>query len=929
MSAAWVVAAALLLVSPGRGAHTSCPSLFHLPGDLMIEGLFPVHSNSTGRNRSMGQLPVCRGLNSWGYSQFQAMRLAVEEINNSSHLLPNVTLGYHIWDTCEESLYLQAVLQLDPDGEHNSRAGYSDRVVAVVGPDTTDMTHLLSRILTFYQFLQISYNAKDQIFTDKRQFPLLFRMVPNENHQTRGLLSLVQQLGWKWVSAVGHGTQASQTSLQMLISEARAQGICVSYQGLLANRDWTLVSREQLKKVIENIERTKTNVTLLLVDNSVAQSFFRVVVELKVTRKIWIAPETWVLSEEVSNLPGIETVGTILGLTIKPVILPEFLPFVKKTLRCNPWNGLSPSEQQALKNVGGCYQFCSDCHSLSLEILEDVLNSRIWHWSFYSYAAIYALAQALHQLLGCDHESCPTKEVLTPWQLYEILAQVDFSLQNNTIKFSNQTDLFLGYNVITWNWVNGSLDHKTIGNYSAQSLIIDQSKIKWPTPDGLCFIINPPGSNPPAIAETGDLNPVLQAPSQSLYLFTTCTVKRSCWWVSGRQEVPPAAWSTSASGMPKTSPFEQLSWWQQQQNPPLDSLFLPEVPTSTCVTECKAGQIRSKHTLDECTCRCDSCPEGTYQNQTNSDFCLPCPPQMWSPKRSSTCFYPVITFLSIRDTTVAALIIVSLVDFSLLCGCLLVFALHRQTPVVRAAGGKLAFVMLVSLLASCTTTLLFVVEPTPLGCLVRQPIFALSFTLCISCLLVRSCQIVFIFKLARRLPWAHKLWLKYQGAYASLGLSVLLQGGLCALWLSLSPPSLQADVVSPREIFLRCSEGHVLGLGSVLGFLGLLGAACFALAFWGRNLPKNYSEARLLALSMLVFLMGWGSFMLIYATTEGKGRQIATLQMFTVQTSVYAILCTFFLPKCYIILFKPQHNTVAHFQTCIQTYTATPQTMTP
>ncbi|XP_072833816.2 taste receptor type 1 member 1 [Pogona vitticeps] len=791
-----------------------------------------------GRVSQRGFVLPSHRLNSWGYSQFQAMRLAVEEINNSSHLLPNVTLGYHIWDTCEESLYLQAVLQLDPDGEHNSRAGYSDRVVAVVGPDTTDMTHLLSRILTFYQFLQISYNAKDQIFTDKRQFPLLFRMVPNENHQTRGLLSLVQQLGWKWVSAVGHGTQASQTSLQMLISEARAQGICVSYQGLLANRDWTLVSRDQLKKVIENIERTKTNVTLLLVDNSVAQSFFRVVVELKVTRKIWIAPETWVLSEEVSNLPGIETVGTILGLTIKPVILPEFLPFVKKTLRCNPWNGLSPSEQQALKNVGGCYQFCSDCHSLSLEILEDVLNSRIWHWSFYSYAAIYALAQALHQLLGCDHESCPTKEVLTPWQLYEILAQVDFSLQNNTIKFSNQTDLFLGYNVITWNWVNGSLDHKTIGNYSAQSLIIDQSKIKWPTPDGL-------------------------------------------------------------------------------------------VPTSTCVTECKAGQIRSKHTLDECTCRCDSCPEGTYQNQTNSDFCLPCPPQMWSPKRSSTCFYPVITFLSIRDTTVAALIIVSLVDFSLLCGCLLVFALHRQTPVVRAAGGKLAFVMLVSLLASCTTTLLFVVEPTPLGCLVRQPIFALSFTLCISCLLVRSCQIVFIFKLARRLPWAHKLWLKYQGAYASLGLSVLLQGGLCALWLSLSPPSLQADVVSPREIFLRCSEGHVSGLGSVLGFLGLLGAACFALAFWGRNLPKNYSEARLLALSMLVFLMGWGSFMLIYATTEGKGRQIATLQMFTVQTSVYAILCTFFLPKCYIILFKPQHNTVAHFQTCIQTYTATPQTMTP
>ncbi|KAJ7306504.1 hypothetical protein JRQ81_009859 [Phrynocephalus forsythii] len=333
--------------------------------------------------------------------------------------------------------------------------------------------------------------------------------------------------------------------------------------------------------------------------------------------------------------------------------------------------------------------------------------------------------------------------------------------------------------------------------------------------------------------------------------------------------------------------------------------------------------------MDECTCRCDDCPEGTYQNQTNADTCLPCPPQMWSPKKSASCFHPVTTFLSPQDTTVGALVALTVADFAILCACLLVFAVRWRTPVVRAAGGPLAFVMLASLLASCAVTLLFVAKPTPLGCLIRQPLFALSFTLCISCLLVRSCQIVFIFKLARRLPWVHNLWLKYRGMYTSLGLSLLIQGGLCALWLHFSPPSLKVDAVGTQEVFLRCSEGHFLGLGSILSFLALLGGACFAVAFWGRKLPKNYSEARLLSLSMLVFLMAWGSFILIYATTEGKGRQIAALQMFTVQTSVYAILCTFFLPKCYIILFRPQHNTVAHFQTCIQAYTASPQDATP
>ncbi|KAJ7306502.1 hypothetical protein JRQ81_009857 [Phrynocephalus forsythii] len=464
MSVAWVVAAAaLLLGTTGKGAHRTCPSLFHLPGDLMIEGLFPVHSNSTGQGgHSEGLLPICSGsfttpsrLNPWGYTQFQAMRLAVEEINSSPHLLPNVTLGYHIWDTCEEDLYFQAVLQLGPGGD--ARAGYTRRVVAVVGPDTTKMTRLLSRILTFYQFLQISYNAKDQAFTDKKQFPLLFRMVPNENHEIRGLLSLIKELGWKWVSAVGRGTRASQPPVQTLIAEAGAQGICISYQGLLASRDGVLVSRSHLKKMIENMARAKTNVTLVLTGEDIAKRFFQVVLELRITGKVWIAPESWVLSEGISSMPGIETIGTVIGLTIKPVILPQFLPFVKKTLHCDPWNTSGgPFRPKDRTSAGSCYQHCMDCHSLSPEILDDVLNSRIWHWSFYSYAAIYAVAQALHQLLGCDRQGCLPKEVIKPGQLYEILAQVDFSLQNNTIKFSKQTDLFLGYNVITWSWTNGT-----------------------------------------------------------------------------------------------------------------------------------------------------------------------------------------------------------------------------------------------------------------------------------------------------------------------------------------------------------------------------------------------------------------------------------------------------------------------------------------
>ncbi|XP_077168157.1 taste receptor type 1 member 1-like [Paroedura picta] len=707
-------------------------------------------------------------------------------------------------------------------------------MVAVVGPDDVDMTLLTSRVLTLYHLPLISYGAKDQRFSDAKLFPLLFRMVPSENHQIFGILSLIQAFDWKWVSAVGSGTKSSRKAIQTLIAEASARGICVTYQGVMTGDDE--IAKIQLRRIVRNTVKAKTNITIVYGEDTVVYEFFKAVVELKVTGKVWIALESWILSAWIASIRGIGETGTVIGLTIKPVKLPQFMSFLERFMHCNvPTNrtSLVLSGSENLAQSESCSQSCDECHSLSQADLAGILKSSIWHWSFYSYAAIYAVAEALHMRLRCDDMgACQRDEDFEPWQLYELLYHVNFPLQNNTIQFSSQGDLFLGYDVLTWITANGTTTARKIGSFSSENLNLTSSRIRWATPDG-------------------------------------------------------------------------------------------QVPQSVCITECEKGQIRSKQSLDECSCRCEDCLEGTFPNQTHLDACIPCPSGTWSPKKSQRCFPPTLTFLDGGDTIILALLILTLVDFLLLCGCLLVFATHWQTPVVKAAGGKLSFVMLGSLLACCATTGLFVGRPTSLSCRIRQPVFAVSFALCVSCLLARSFQIVFVFKMAHRLPMVHRYWIKYRGTYFFVAVSCGVQGLVCFLWLLFSPPSLQRDAVSKKEIFLRCSEGHYLGLGAVLAYITLLCGACFVFAFWGRKLPKNYSEARLQTISMLVFLMAWGCFMLIYSTTEGKGRQIATLQMFTGQTSVYAILCTFFLPKCYIILFQPQANTVAHFQTCIQAYTTT------
>ncbi|CAI5782688.1 taste receptor type 1 member 1-like [Podarcis lilfordi] len=756
MSVGLVLAA--FLVGHMAAANSSCQALFNLPGDFIIGGLYPVHSNSTERNRARPlQLPSCESLNPSGYAQFQAMRLAVEEINNSSTLLPNITLGYHIWDTCQESLHLQAAFQLSPHQWCRShQGGCSQRVIGVVGPDSAEMTQLTARVFTYYGLPQVSYSIKEEIFADKKLFPLLFRTIPSNDHQVSGLISLISAFGWEYISAVDSGTKASEKTVQSLIAKAAAKGICISYQGLMTADLRILESR--LQRVIENIEKARTNVVVVLSNAAITRKFFHAVTKLKIKGKVWIAPESWILTDTIASIPNIEQTGTVLGLTVKPVKLPQIVHFVGKTLQRSPSNKTDGPLLSEAPTVEACSQSCDENQLLSPDALANILNSSVWQWSFYSYASVYILAEALHNHLGCSLQGCPASKEFKPRQFYEALYKVNFPLQGNTITLGQEGDLFLGYSVVTWSWENGTATFKMIGSYSSQALNINKSEISWPAP--------------------GD-----------------------------------------------------------------------QVPKSYCIAVCEVGQIRSKQLLDECLCRCDDCLEGTYQNETGGDTCIPCPPGMWSPLKSSTCFPPLITYLDITTTTILALVILAIVDFFLLFGCF-----------GQSGRGKLAFVMLASLLASCTTTSLFVGKPTEVTCLIRQPLFAISFTVCVSCLLVRSFQIIFIFKMACKLPpGATKCWVKYKGTYVSVGLSCGLQALICLLWLRFSPPTLQEDFVSEREVYLQCSEGHFMGLGG----------------------------------------------------------------MFTVQTSVYAILCTFFLPKCYLILFRPQFNTVAHFQTCIQAYTAT------
>lgn len=89
------------------------------------------------------------------------MRFAVEEINNSSTLLPGISLGYEMVDVCYLTNIVHPVLYFLADNHYKvhlqqNYTRYRPRVLAVVGPDSSPGAVTVANILSSFLIPQVS-----------------------------------------------------------------------------------------------------------------------------------------------------------------------------------------------------------------------------------------------------------------------------------------------------------------------------------------------------------------------------------------------------------------------------------------------------------------------------------------------------------------------------------------------------------------------------------------------------------------------------------------------------------------------------------------------------------------------------------------------------------------------------------------------------
>ncbi|XP_010000623.1 PREDICTED: metabotropic glutamate receptor 6-like, partial [Chaetura pelagica] len=214
------------------------------------------------------------------------------------------------------------------------------------------------------------------------------------------------------------------------------------------------------------------------------------------------------------------------------------------------------------------------------------------------------------------------------------------------------------------------------------------------------------------------------------------------------------------------------------------------------------------------------------------------------------------------------------------------FVKHHETPIVKASGRELSYVLLAGIALVYIITFIMVAEPGVGVCALRRLFLGLGMSLTYAALLTKTNRIYRIFEQGKRSVTPPRFISPTSQLVITFSLSGL-QLLAAALWLILRPPHALIDyemgrTPDPEDArgVLRCdmAEGGTL---ACLAYALLLMLTCTVYAVKARGVPETFNEAKPIGFAMYTTCVVWLAFGPIFfgaaQSAERVHMQTATL----------------------------------------------------
>ncbi|XP_039863634.1 metabotropic glutamate receptor 4-like isoform X1 [Simochromis diagramma] len=825
-----------LAAKPKMPGHTHLNSI-RIDGDISLGGLFPVHARGND-GKACGELKKEKGIH-----RLEAMLFALDRINNDNELLPNITLGARILDTCsrdthalEQSLtFVQALIEKDSTDVKCLSGGppiitKPERVVGVIGASASSVSIMVANILRLFKIPQVSYASTAPELSDNTRYDFFSRVVPPDTYQAQAMVDIVKAMNWNYVSTVASEGNYGESGVDAFIQKSREDGgLCIS-QSVKIPRE---PRSGEFDKIIRRLsENPNARVVIIFANEDDIRRLLQAAKKANQTGHfIWVGSDSW--GSKISPILHQEEMaeGAVTILPKRQSIKGFDRYFISRTLennRRNIWfaefwenNFQCKLSRHAMKKGSGIKK-CTN-------------HERIGKDSSYEQEgkvqfvidAVYAMAHALHNM---HKDLCPGKvglcskmDTINGTLLLKYIRSVNFTgIAGTPVVFNENGDAPGRYEIYQYQITKNTTEYKIIGHWTDQ-LHLDTNDMQWP-------------------GET------------------------------------------------------------------------QEVPSSICSQPCRPGQRKKTVKGIPCCWHCENC-DG-YQYQADNYTCKMCRFDL-RPNDNHTGCVP-IPIVKLEWSSPWAVIPVLIAVFGIMATLLVVvtFVRYNDTPIVKASGRELSYVLLTGIFLCYATTFLMISAPDVFVCSLRRIFLGLGMSISYAALLTKTNRIYRIFEQGKMSVSAPRFISPASQLVITFSLISVQLLGVC-IWFGVDPSQAIIDYEDQRTAnpdmargVLKCDISD-LSLICLLGYSMLLMVTCTVYAIKTRGVPETFNEAKPIGFTMYTTCIVWLAFIPIFFGTSQSAEKMyiqTTTLTISISLSASVSLGMLYMPKVYVVLFHPEQN---------------------
>ncbi|KAF7643214.1 hypothetical protein LDENG_00243360, partial [Lucifuga dentata] len=422
------------------------------------------------------------------------MMFAIEEINRDSTVLPNISLGYRILNSCSSPTALRAALRLANVKEETESTKCSPPISALIADAGSSQSIAVAGILGPFHVPVVSYYSTCACLSDKAKYPTFFRTIPSDYYQAKALAALVKHFGWQWIGAIQSDNDYGRNGVLAFTEEVKKLGVCIAFVGSIQKTS----NIEKILDIVKMIKETVVKVILAFVSAIDFYPLMNEIVKQNITGIQWIGTEAWIT---VSKPEFYHSFRGTIGCMVQKMAIPKLKPFL---------TNISPYTDKGTAFVGDFWEIMVGCRppvseglptktkictgNESLMNLQHVFfNVSQLRGSYNVYKAVYAIAHALHHLVFCEPvggnavRPCLNISEIQPKQVTDYLHKVNFTNHfGDNVFFDEKGDPPASYDILNWQLIDGQLQHVTVGHFSSTAnrnyrLNLQEENIVWRT----------------------------------------------------------------------------------------------------------------------------------------------------------------------------------------------------------------------------------------------------------------------------------------------------------------------------------------------------------------------------------------------------------------------------------------------------------------